>query len=544
MSEKRRAAADIFKEQQGPQPAAPMAVMPAGAPTPAPGGGGLKTSEELQLEKEPIRVRETGFGLWRRIIVPPNVYVVHTRLGRKEPVTLGLGISFRYNPFRDAYLVVPAAMQTIGVVANCITKEKQGINILAYVQWQIDNFAVAYRKLDFSDSREPLGVVNAQLREQAEAAIKDKIATMSVEDVLTDKAPIIEELTTRLKAVAEGRHGDGTVAEEGLGIKIVTVQIREALVSSQKLWEDLQAPFRHEQEKMARVSYLQMQDEIRQKELATRQASETREAETMVEIERIKQGKETEAVQIKLAEEAARFTGEQESIRQKIGLEEETTTTRRDSEQRLQTQAAQIEQAQKLAAQQRLYEATLQQATLDNEAEARRKTLQIEQALHALQEEGRLEEEKFQAEQEALRQEVALKSQRAEVKQRLQELADAFEAVVLAARLTRRREETLTDLELEEARNRAKQAVQEKEIELSRLQQEVRNLIGQPDLLSRLLDRLPEVAAHMPQIQELRVLQTGPADPTFDSLSAFLAKMLALAESLGIPLRATEEKGG
>src|SRR5688572_4514884 len=50
----------------------------------------MKTSEELQLEKEPIQVRETGFWLWKRVIVPPNAYVVHTRLGRKEPVTLGL----------------------------------------------------------------------------------------------------------------------------------------------------------------------------------------------------------------------------------------------------------------------------------------------------------------------------------------------------------------------------------------------------------------------------------------------------------------------
>src|SRR5438105_5451240 len=97
-------------------------------------------------------------------------------------------------------------MQTIGIVANGISREKQGVNVLAYVQWQIDNFAVAYRKLDFSDSRDPLGIVNAQLREQAEAAIKDKIATMSVEEVLTDKEPIIEELTSRLKTVSEGRN--------------------------------------------------------------------------------------------------------------------------------------------------------------------------------------------------------------------------------------------------------------------------------------------------------------------------------------------------
>src|SRR5688572_2871275 len=160
MQPKRKAAANVFMEQNivqqeaeaardvaAPQEAYPAQAVPGAqfggmpapaayrargeaSPAPVPPGGGLKTSEELQLEKEPIRVRETGFWIWRRIIVPPNAYVVHTRQGRKEPVTLGLGVSFRYNPDTDAYLVVPAAMQTIGVVANCISKEKQGLNIL------------------------------------------------------------------------------------------------------------------------------------------------------------------------------------------------------------------------------------------------------------------------------------------------------------------------------------------------------------------------------------------------------------------------------
>jgi flotillin len=243
------------------------------------------------------------------------------------------------------------------------------------IVWQIDDFAVAYRKLDFTDTRDPLGIVNAQLREQAEAAIKDKIATMSVEEVLTDKAPIIEELTARLKAVTEGRQGDETTVE-GLGIKIVTVQIREALVSSEKLWQDLQAPFRHQQEKTAHISYLMMQDEIRQKELEARQAAETSEAETMVEIERIKQSKQTEALELKLTEESIRFTREQETIREKTQLEEETTVTKRESEQRLQMQAARMEQERKLAALRQAQREMLEQARLDTEAGSRQKTLQ------------------------------------------------------------------------------------------------------------------------------------------------------------------------
>jgi hypothetical protein len=541
-------------EMEEAYPAAPALAAPAGQarsragyapPPPQPPRSpvpetGLKTSEELQLEKEPIRVRETGFWMWRHIIIPPNAYVVHTRLGRKEPVTLGLGQSFRYNPYTDAYLVVPAAMQTIGVVANCISKEKQGLNILAYVQWQIHDFAVAYRKLDFSDSRDPLGIVNAQLREQAEAAIKDKIATMSIEEVLTDKEPIIEELTTRLKAVAEGRTQGGTAnapaANEGLGIKIVTVQIKEAIVSSQRLWENLQAPFRYEKEKTARISYLLAQDEIRQKELDNRQTAETSEAETMVAIERIKQSKQTEALQIKLAEEATRFTEEQETVRQKIQLEEQTTLTQRESEQRLQTQAAQAQQEMKLAALRRRQEETLEQARLDTETSARQKGLQVEQALQELAEESRLAEAKLQATRQQVERDTTLKTLEAEFNQLVQQQENLLKEQALTATLARQGQETLANLELEEATNRVKLALAEREVELTRLRQEVRNLINHSDLASQLIERLPELAAHMPEIQELKVLQTGDGNAAADALANFLARMLAMAESLGIPL--------
>src|SRR5579859_7508485 len=468
---KRRAAADVFMEQNQnidnlrgelaaedfssfessavvDMPAAfappppPQQAFPA--PTPAPGGmpvprtavagkpksfgsapsykqrppqSGLKTSEELQLETEPIRARETGFWFWKRVIVPPNAYVVHTRMGRKTPVTLGLGLSFRYNPSSDAYLVVPAAMQTIGIVANGISKEKQGVNILAYVQWQIADFGVAYRKLDFSNPRDPLGIVSAQLREQAEAAIKDKIATMSVEEVLTDKQPIIEELTTRLKSVAEGRQGTGTDAE-GLGIQIVTVQIKEAYVSSQTLWENIQAPFRYEKEQAARISHLLMQEEIRKKELENRRFAETGEAEAQVEIERIQQTKQTEAFELRVQEEQTRLTREQQALREKIQIEEQTTILQLESAQKLAEQKARLEQQARLAVLGRRQEEALEQARLASDEAVRRKVLQVEQTLREIEEQTRL----AQAELEATRRQIERDTEKGRLEGELNQL--------------------------------------------------------------------------------------------------------------------------
>ncbi|MCP4700101.1 MAG: hypothetical protein GY862_25100 [Gammaproteobacteria bacterium] len=472
----------------------PQTSRPASQPSPQAPQVYPVTSEELQLDKEPLKVRETGFWRWKQVIVPPSAYVVHTRIGRDEPVTIGLGKSFRYNPYTDAYLAVPGAMQTIGIVARSITKEKQGINILAYVQWEIADLSIAYKKLDFADSREdPLGIVNAQLSEQAEAAIKDKIATMSVEEVLTDKAPIIEELTKRLEAVTEGRSHDAGASGEGLGIKIVTVQIREVFVSSQRLWKDLQAPFRHQQERTARISLLAIQNEVYEKE--------------------------------------------QESVQQQILLKEQTAETKLASEQKLQAQQARLVHEKDLEALQQAHTRILERTKLESEAANDRKTLETEQSLHAVAEDNRLGEARTRAEQQRLEQETELKKQAAMSRLIVQEQEEQAEVKAQEAQLARQRQACQARLERKEAKNKLKTALQEKEIEHLGMMQAVRNSISEADLRRRLIDKSSEIAAEMPDIHELKVLQTGSGDAGFDVFSSFAAKLLALAENLGISLK-------
>src|SRR5579872_4507482 len=242
-----------------------------------PNESGLDFDEDYGATVQAVNYRVTGFWRWKTVVVPPNVYVVHTRRGHAEPLHVGLGVSFRYNPATDAFLVIPAAVQTLLINARCVCAERQGILVQAYVQWVVEDVRTAYRRLDFSDAADPMRIVNLQLREQAEAAIKDKVATMSIDAVLSDKQPIIEELTHRLRAVAEGSH-EGTTTS-GLGLKIVTVQIKEAVVSSTRLWENLQKPFRAQRERVARMAELEAQQAVARQELLDRQARETAELE-------------------------------------------------------------------------------------------------------------------------------------------------------------------------------------------------------------------------------------------------------------------------
>jgi len=261
---------------------------PASFPSPAPGGAQSARPQAPDPQRTPagnaVDVRITGFSRWKTVLVPPNAFVVHTRRGRDEPLHIGLGVSFRYNPTTDSYLVVPGAMQTILINAFCICRELQGVLVQAYVQWIIQDFSTAYKKLDFSDTEDPMRLVNLQLKEQAEAAIKDKVATLSVNDVLSDKQPIIEELTARLRGVAEGAGS----SDQGLGLRIVTVQIKEAVVSSSRLWENLQKPYRSEQGRIARLAELAADEAIGARELAASRQRETQVIESERELRELR----------------------------------------------------------------------------------------------------------------------------------------------------------------------------------------------------------------------------------------------------------------
>jgi hypothetical protein len=301
------------------RPSSPQAAVPAGA------GPSRKQRiaavEQAAMPSTPaVDVRVTGFWRWKTVIVPPNAFVVHTRRGHAEPLHVGLGISFRFDPTRDSYLVVPGAMQTILINAYCICRELQGLVVQAYVQWIIHDFATAYRKLDFSDADDPMRLVNLQLREQAEAAIKDKVATMSVHEVLSDKQPIVEELTARLRAMAEGEVGPAQggsgatgVAHGGLGLRIVTVQIKEAIVSSARLWENLQKPFRAEQGRVARLAELAAEEAIAERELTASRARETQRLQTERELDELRATNEAAQFDRQAAEKVRRAQTEQEN---------------------------------------------------------------------------------------------------------------------------------------------------------------------------------------------------------------------------------------
>lgn len=483
-----------------------FAHMPEGAPS---GGPSMSRSVKGRASAMPgsvamtaadtsqaVGVRITGWWQWKTVIVPPNAYVVHTRRGEKAPLHLGLGISFRFNPYTDSFLVVPSTMQTILIQAKCICRDLQGLVVQGYVQWIIGDFATAFKKLDFSDVVDPMRVVNVQLREQAEAAIKDKVATMGMDEVLSDKQPIIQELTARLRQVAEG---EGNDPDRGLGLRIVTVQVKEAVVSSVQLWEHLQKPFRTERSRVARLAELASESTVRSQELEEEKRRTTAQLESESELARLRAAKEAETFDREQAEKSRRHHREQDLQRQ-AALERQLT-------------ARQEQQGKR----------ELEEAALAHSA-----ALSLAK-LNARQEEWLRETEMQQAQNlrqiEALDASATLERARMEGEQELAQFQ-------LRAENDRKEEQARAENSRMEAKAQVENRLREAEVQLEAARQRIRNEVSPAHLQALLVETMPRIAEKLPKPDELRTIALGQgADSGAQALTSLVAQLFAVLEA-------------
>ena len=125
-----------------------------------------------------------------------------------------------------------------------------------------------------------------------------------------------------------------------------------------------------------------------------------------------------------------------------------------------------------------------------------------------------------------------------------QQIADQLEIAKQAADLERRQEAERIELELQQAANNVRLALLEREAAIERLRQDIRNQVNEGDLNARLIEQLPTLASHLPQPDEMHVLQTGGAG-AYDPLVAFMMNMRALAGSMGLSINgASKDENG
>ena len=141
-----------------------------------------------------------------------------------------------------------------------------------------------------------------------------------------------------------------------------------------------------------------------------------------------------------------------------------------------------------------------------------------------------------------LKQDKVLKEQEAELSLLVQNRSDTLAETILKAKMERELHQHGAQLSMEEKDNLLHNEVEERKVKLEGIRQEIRNLMNDRDILSQLIENLPKIAAEMPKISEMKVLQTGENDHLINTLASFLGKAFSIADILDIDLPGGGEK--
>jgi hypothetical protein len=221
-----------------------------------------------------------------------------------------------------------------------------------------------------------------------------------------------------------------------------------------------------------------------------------------LEIETLRQKKATEINEVKIHEEAIRFALEQENIRTNTNLSEQTTLNEQESLDRI--------------------------SAKENEIRMRREIENI--AIETQLETGKADLRKHQIEQQAL---VAIKE--AELKILDENNKNQLEKLHLLAVLEKQTAEHQLKLKIEEEKQALEIKYEQENAEIEKFRLEIQNLKNNQSLFSELISELPRIAAEMPEIKELKVIQSdGNGDQSLNAMSNFITKILAVGESFGI----------
>lgn len=213
----------------------------------------LSCNDDLPLPCElgPVKKKPT-FGYFT---ASPAQYGVARRFGRVR--RRGPGISALILPVIDRWEIVPCSSNRITFCAEQITAENQGVQVNGFAVWKIGDPEKAGQCYDFDDERVAIEALGENLRDVVESTIRHRVANMPLEEVLRKRGSIILQLKEETAYMASQ-----------WGVTVETVEIREVLILSKKLFEQMQAGYRNAMRLKSETSALETDQAIQERKLA------------------------------------------------------------------------------------------------------------------------------------------------------------------------------------------------------------------------------------------------------------------------------------
>jgi hypothetical protein len=202
---------------------------------------------------------------WGRVAARPSEYLIKIRKGKV--VRHGPGLSVFLWP-GDTCTVIPTSIQRATFTADQITSEKVGVAVTGIAVYRVADPLLAFRMLDFSEGDRSMEELAAIMRDMFIGAARRLVANMTVAECLTRrKESIAQELMREIQPVVSGQGRTDDATDQGWGIVIDTIEIQDVRILSEKVFADMQAPFRAGLELASRKSQVERDQEVHLREV-------------------------------------------------------------------------------------------------------------------------------------------------------------------------------------------------------------------------------------------------------------------------------------
>lgn len=210
---------------------------------------------------------------WGRVRAKPSQYVIKLRGG--QIIDHGPGLSTFLWPWQSV-AILPTSIQRTSFVADQITVEKVGVAVTGIAVYRIADPLLAFRVLDIDMRSGHVDQLSEIMREMFIGAARRLVANMTVDDCLRRrKEAIATELVREIQPVVSGRGHPDDPTDRGWGVIIDTIEIQDVRIQSEKVFADMQAPFRSQLEMNALISTVERNQRVHEREVsAAREALE------------------------------------------------------------------------------------------------------------------------------------------------------------------------------------------------------------------------------------------------------------------------------
>ncbi len=452
-------------------------------------------------EEDPEKLKRWGW-----ISAKPSEFLIRMRGGQVHDS--GQGSTLFKWPW-DSVAVVPTTVQRLQFTADQITIEKVGVKVTGIVVYRIAEPLIAFRMLNFSFPERAQEKLAMMMEEMCVGAVRRLVANLTVEQCLTRRKDAIStELVREIAPVVSGTGRVDDSTERGWGVVVDTIEIQDVRVLSAQVFANMQARFRHDQERMAREAEVAKDRTLKLGEATANREIELSAVASQTEIRRQRQAAEESAKLEKLASDAKveeqRLAQEKANQAAALGNQRALALAKLSVEDEVRQQKQQGEERGLLEKQQA--DARLQQERMRSEVEAARLELEAEYARH----QARVAEEMQAAELSRTKLDAA------EAKRQLTEIETR------TVELEVHKQELLAHLEFDRA---------------DRLRQ-IENTISPEVIQLAIANRLPDLAlAFQQKMGEVHVTAVDGANP-FGYIAAAVEGVLGLARSAGLQLPA------